>query len=212
MRTKAIIMLALIQSLMGCAAQAMGVIRGGENAAYGATNNSSNDVEQVRVIDAKPNSDFWVFSQSYQPAAPRVKYGFGGNQYRSDTGHKVPEAVLVTWRELPAPGQPPYTGTLHGPYKVQIRERIPKEVLAMAKEEGLVMQVSLTAGQLPILFNWMLTDFQRSQGKNGRIVNMCIGGESFTDPNLKSIKTGVDYREGVPFDVYTPVWPNCTLP
>lgn len=210
MYTKAIVMLTLIQSLMGCAVQAMGSLRGGENAAYAISNNSKNDIESVDMVsDDKFKRS--LGGQSYQYANPRYKYGFGGSQYMSDTGHRVPEAVLVTWRELPAAGNPPYTGTLHGPYKVQIRERIPKEILAMAKKRGMTVQISLTAGQLPIIFNWMLSEYRSVTGSGRGVRDHCIGGESFTDPNLKSIKTSVGYREGVPFDVYTPVWPNCKL-
>ncbi len=200
----------LLPFLGGCAAQAMGTLRGGENAAYAVSNNSKYDIESVEIVSVDKFKQS-LGGQSYQNANPAFKFGFGGNQYMSDTGHIVPESVLVSWRELPEAAQPPYTGTLHGPHKVQIRQRIPKEVLATARKNGLTVQISLTAGQLPIVFHWMLSEYKSVTGSGRGIRHHCIGGDSFTDPSQKTLKTGVDYREGVSFDVYTPVWPNCKL-
>lgn len=210
MQRRIIIMGTVLLFLTGCAAQAMGLLRGGENAAYGANNTSPREIEQVRVMDAS-NPDRWYFSQSGQPANtwkpspghPRSLPNFGGYQYNSDSGHKVPEEVLITWREMPPPGGQPYTGELKGPYRVKVRERIPKEVLAAARKDGFSVELSFSAGELPILFNWKLIDFVSL--KHGT-KDWCIGGDSFQDPSEKALRPSNTYSDPIP------IWPHCKLP
>lgn len=111
-----------------------------------------------RLMDAN-NPNRWYFSQSGQPANtwkpsakhPRQMPSFGGNQLNP---HKIPEEVLITWREMPPSGGQPYTGELKGPYRVKVRERIPDEVLKQARRDGFSVNLSFSAGELPILFNW----------------------------------------------------------
>ena len=158
---------AALQFLSGCAAQAMGVMRRGENAGYGASNVSARELEQVRVVDAA-NPDRWYFSQSGQPVgtygnfvpAPDAKKnpGYGGNRYMSDTGHKVPEAILISWREMPPPGGQPYTGKLVGPFKILVRSKIPPNVLEQARRDNISLEFGFSAGEVPPYMQWRLED------------------------------------------------------
>lgn len=210
MQRRIIIMVGLLQFLSGCAVQAMGGVRGGENARYGADNTAPREMEQVRVVDAA-NPDRWYFSQSGQPAntwKPSAKYprqmpSFGGNQYNSDSGHKIPEEVLISWREMPPPGGQPYTGELKGPHRVKVRSRIPDEVLKQARRDGFSVELSFSAGELPILFNWKLVDYKSlSHG----IKEWCIGGDAFKDTSETVYKQPYSSFEPIP------IWPHCKLP
>lgn len=205
MQRRIIIMVGLLQFLTGCAVQASGLSGSGVNASYSADNTSPRDIEQVRVADAS-NPDRWYFSQSWKqanpwrPEHPKQRLNFGGNHLNP---HKIPEEVLITWREMPPSGGQPYTGELNGPHRVKVRERIPKEVLDAAKNDGFLVALSFSAGELPILFNWKLIDFVSL--KHGT-KDWCIGGDSFQDPSQKEIKPSNTYRDPIP------IWPHCKLP
>jgi hypothetical protein len=180
-----IIMGGLVHTLTGCAAQAMGMLRSGENASYSVNNIAPRELEQVRLVDGM-NPDRWYFSQSGQAAntwKPSAKYpksmpSFGGNQYSSDSGHKIPDELLVSWREMPAPGSQPYTGEAKGPFRIKVRSRIPEDVLRQIRREGVSLQLSFTAGELPILFNWKLVDYHRESALIG-IEVLRQGGDSY---------------------------------
>lgn len=158
---------AALQFLSGCAAQAMGVMRRGENAGYGASNVSSRELEQVRVVDAA-NPDREYFGQSGQPVMTYGNYvpppgtktrpSYGANRYMSDTGHKVPEAILISWREMPPPGGQPYTGKLVGPFKILVRSKIPPNVLEQARRDKVSLNFGFSAGEVPPYMVWRLED------------------------------------------------------
>jgi hypothetical protein len=170
--------------LAGCVARAGGLFRSGENADYGASNVSTREIEQARVADAI-NPDRWYFSQSGQPAYhrnsknPRVMPSYGGNRYMADTGHKIPDEVQITWREMPPPGGKPYTGELKGPYRVKVRSRIPEDVLRQARRDGVVIQMGFTIGELPIVFQWQLIDTNKPSDYLGNHTPLAQGGDSF---------------------------------
>ena len=165
MQRRIIMIGGLLQFLGGCAAQAMGIMRRGENAGYGARNVGPRELEQVKVVDAS-NPDREYFGQSGQPAKaypPSLPVssrnpGYGGNQYMSDTGHKVPEAILISWREMPAPGAPSYTGTLIGPFKISVRSKVPPEVLAQAQKDRISLNFGFTSGLVPPYMVWQLEE------------------------------------------------------
>lgn len=49
--------------------------------------------------------------------------------------HRVPEHVLVTWRQLPRAGQNQYAGHAAKPLKVAVRSQIPADVLALVSNQ-----------------------------------------------------------------------------
>lgn len=208
MQRRIVIMSAALLFLTGCAAQAMGLLRGGENAKYGASNTAPREVEQVKVegIDGRP-----YFSQSGQRAdarKPGVKYvpGFGGYQYNSDSGHKIPDEVLISWREMPPPGGQPYTGELKGPHRIKVRSRIPDEVLKLARRDGFSVNLSFSAGESPTLFNWKLVEYKSVTGSGRGIQDWCLGGDSFKDTSETVYKQPYSSFEPIP------IWPHCKLP
>ena len=177
---------AALQFLSGCAAQAMGVMRRGENAGYGAINVSSRELEQVKVVDAS-NPDREYAGQSGAPAGlnPGIKYpktrriAAGHNRYMSDTGHKVPEAVLVSWREMPAAGGQPYTGTLFGPYRIVVRSRIPSAILEQTQKRTVHIDIGFTSGMVPPIMQWRLIDDAAGSDMQGRPKILAEGGDEF---------------------------------
>lgn len=212
MQREIIIMVGVLQLISGCSVQAMGV-RAGENARYGADNVAPREIEQVRVVGVT-NPNRWYFSQSGQAAntwRPSAKYptqmpSFGGDQFNSDSGHKIPEEVFVSWREMPPPGGQPYTGKFKGPYRVKARERIPKKVLEAAKNDGFSVELSFSSGELPILFNWKLVEYKSVTGSGRGIQDWCLGGDSFKDTSETAYKRPYNSFEPIP------IWPHCKLP
>ena len=183
MNRRILIMTTFMQLLTGCAAQAMGSIRGGENGSYMASNLNLAEVEQV---------DIKVGQRSYFSASSMLQYSTkpltskylpsggagGGYKYPADTGHKIPDEVTITWRELPPIGGKPYTGQLKGPFRVKVRERIPKEVLQAVSRDGVYLEMLFSFADSGVLFNWQLTDFDRANPK-GQIKVLRKGGDSF---------------------------------
>ena len=186
MQRRIIMLGGLLQLLSGCAAQAMGIMRRGENAGYGASNVGPSELEQVRVVDAS-NPDRWYFSQSGQPSginpgfkhAKTKRIAAGNNRYMADTGHQVPEAVLVSWRELPPPGGQPYTGKLFGPYRVVVRSRIPAAVLEQTQTRTVHIDIGFTSGMVPPIMQWRLIDDAAGSDMQGRPKILAEGGDEF---------------------------------
>ncbi len=176
----------LLQLLSGCAAQAMGVLRRGENAGYGASNVSSQKLQDVQVVDAA-NPEREYFGQLGQPSginpgfkhAKTKRIAAGNNRYMADTGHKVPEAVLVSWRELPPPGGQPYTGKLFGPYRVVVRSRIPAAVLEQTQTRTVHIDIGFTSGMVPPIMQWRLIDDAAGSDMQGRPKILAEGGDEF---------------------------------
>ncbi|MBN8441740.1 MAG: hypothetical protein J0M28_08575 [Thauera sp.] len=163
--------------LAGCAGPLAGILPN-EEFVVGAWNPTGKGLEQVRVIDVS-NPNRWWFSQALQrphPSWPNVPPdripGFGGDA-RSG---RIPDAVTVQWRDLPAPGAEHYTGTPHGPFVVaNIRSRIPSDILRKASQPNYALHVSFTSGVVPVQFNWKLEYFG---GPGVGIKEVARGGDS----------------------------------
>lgn len=192
--------------LVSNTSDAMGILSSGTNACYAIRNIGTKDIQDLRVISAD-DPRLWYESAlrqrastitDYSSSMPGSTLGFGGSCYRHDSGHQVPDAVLVSWRELPEAGGKAYSGRQLGPYRIEIRARVPEEVLALARRHPYSLEFSFTAGALPIYFNWQLISF----GATDRwgINRLCVGGDSFEELRLEEWLTA---QEAVP------VWPRC---
>ena len=185
MRKGLIVMVALAQLLSGGAAQALGLFSRGENASYAATNLQMTTVEDLDVKGPDGRSYDSALSMLQYSQKPITKYipftgsAGGGNQYNSDSGHKIPAEVFVTWRELPPEGSKPYTGLLKGPYRVKVREKIPKEVLEAVQKNGMSVVLSFAFSDQGVLFNWQLVEFKSVTGSGRGIDVHRQGGDSF---------------------------------
>jgi hypothetical protein len=152
--------------------------RKGENVAFALFNNSGRVLHNARVYRVGDPMAAWDAAAVLDPV-PAFRLNdpsFGGAQYSAENGHRVPEEAEVSWRELPPAGAPPYTGELKGPYRVVVRSRVPADMLALAAKDGIVLQLSFSVGQLPILFNWRVLDYTQP-GPGTKTVAQ--GGDSF---------------------------------
>lgn len=142
-----------LASLSGCVSA--GLFGQGENAGYSFWNNSDEDIEAVKIVGIYPEYKSELVGASQAKAANwSTRWFVGGNQYRADTGHKIPEEMEISWRKMPAVGGKPYTGDLMGPYRVQVRSRIPKEALQLARRDGYSLGLEFSVGKQPVLFCW----------------------------------------------------------
>jgi hypothetical protein len=152
--------------------------RRGENIAFAVFNNSGRVLQMTRVGSVGDPDSRWNGLAVHAPV-PAFRLNdpeFGGARYLAENGHRVSEEVEVSWREVPPPGAPPYTGELKGPYRVVVRSRVPADMLALAAKDGFVLQLSFSVGQLPILFNWRVIDYTQP-GPGTKTVAQ--GGDSF---------------------------------
>ena len=60
---------------------------------------------------------------------------------------------------MPPSGGQPYTGELKGPYRVKVRERIPKAVLAAVRKDGITAELSFGFDESSIRFDWKVIDY-----------------------------------------------------
>ena len=185
MRKGLIVMVALAQLLSGGAAQAMGLFSRGENASYSATNLNLRTVEDVELTGSDGRSYDSALSMEQYSLRPVFTYtpfqgggAGGGNQYMSDTGHKVPEEMSVTWRELPPVGDKPYTGQRKGPFRIKVREKIPKEVLAAIRKHGVSLRLIVAFSDNQLLVDWQLIDYDLDNPTSA-IKVLRQGGDSF---------------------------------
>ncbi|MGC1439624.1 MAG: hypothetical protein WA888_03375 [Burkholderiaceae bacterium] len=58
-----------------------------------------------------------------------------GTMMVAQRGHRVPETVLLSWRQPPMPGQSVYRGVRVGPVRVSLRGQIPADVLARVRNQ-----------------------------------------------------------------------------
>jgi hypothetical protein len=127
----------------------------GENVGYSFWNDSDKDVEKMEIIGIYQDRRKYLISSSVAKAAGwKTRWFVGGSQYMSDTGHKVPEAMDVSWRKMPPPGGQPYTGELMGPYRILVRSRIPQEALQLARQDGYSLGIEVSVGKQPTLLCW----------------------------------------------------------
>ena len=161
MMRRQFLLASLVSMVSGCAS-GMNLFSRGENFSVDFRSVVNRGLEDVAVSMPGNREAAWS-SQNMTPANPPPyapdSSGAGGDMYTADNNHLVPEEVEVSWRELPSPGGKPYTGELKGPYRVKVRSRIPPDVLRMARENGYVVEVEVTVGELPILLDWQLAEF-----------------------------------------------------
>lgn len=151
---KWVIMVALgLAWLSGCVSA--GLLSQSENAGYSFWNNSDEDIEAVKIVGIYPEYKSELIGASQAKAAHwSTRWFVGGNQYRADTGHKIPEEMEISWRKIPPPNGQPYTGELVGPYRVLVRSRIPREALQLARRDGYSLGLEFSVGKQPVLLCW----------------------------------------------------------
>lgn len=145
--------------LSGCVSA--GLFSQGENVGYSFWNDSDEEVEAVKIVGIYPDYTKELSGASrskpqkwfVHPGQPTQGFS-GGYQFKSDTGHKLPEEMEVSWRKMPPPGAEPYTGELMGPYRVLVRSRISDEALRLAKRDGYSLGINLSVGKQPVLLCW----------------------------------------------------------
>lgn len=207
-------MMGLAFMLTGCTAGAIGFQNSGENASYSADNWTKGTIQSMKVygtgnifrlydsaseIPPHFNPTDKVQISNFQPIP-----GVGGNQFMADTGHRIPEEVEAQWRRMPPPGGKNYTGELVGPLRVKVRERIPPEVLLVARKRGMNIGIELGLTESRIWVNWGVVDFNRRKGTGiVGIVRLCVGGDSYTDAIRTSLPPPFDGEPAIG------VWPNC---
>ena len=71
---------------------------------------------------------------------------------------KVPEAILISWREMPPTGGQPYTGKLVGPFKILVRSKVPPDILEQARRDNVSLNFGFSAGEVPPYMQWQLEE------------------------------------------------------
>ncbi len=118
-------------------------------------NNSDKDVEKVEIVGIYQNQRKYLISSSIARAAGwNTRWFVGGSQYMSDTGHKVPEEVEVSWRKMPREGQAIYKGDPVGSYRIKVRSHIPQQALKLARRDGYSLGLEFSVGKEPVLLCW----------------------------------------------------------
>lgn len=109
-------------------------------------------------------------------AALLTSKGGGTSVYSTGTRMSFPRWVDVIWREGTTPGSRWETGTVVGNYRIDVLNRIPKEVFDYARKHG-ALRLQFRIKDDGVLFAW---DVQISGG--GRFYYAMHGGDFPCDP------------------------------
>lgn len=183
--------------LSGCVSA--GLFSQGENAVYSFKNNSDDEIGNVQTIGLYSDGTKRYFDSAsralpirrYVPfGQPIIGYG-GGHQMKSDTGHKIPEEMEISWRKMPSSGTNPYMGEQVGPYRIKIRARIPEVALQLARRDAYSLVITPSVGKEPVLFCWALAETGKSDHRGRSIV--IAGGQC--EPEDFAWRSDIDWRK-----------------
>lgn len=125
--------LALVMSL-GCTSLPTGgfglMMPTGEHFTYGYY---KADLGEIEVVEAFTNRGDFAFAKGGLGSNTRVVQSPDLRDVSAYKGREIPEWIDIHWRKHPVPGSPPGTGEPVGPFRVQVRERIPKDVLELVR-------------------------------------------------------------------------------
>ncbi len=153
-------------------------VYGGEGFGIGAINFGNSEVEQIKVSGVGDDRRQY-HAQAGQRPFRGARPAFPRSSVSQDNEQRIPEKVSVVWRDLPPQGQPSYTGAQHGPFVIDIRPRIPVEVLSKARTNGFFIEVGLEINDGPIIMNWQLVESKSITKTGNGIAVIRQGGDSF---------------------------------
>jgi hypothetical protein len=205
-------MSAILKLLMGVTAIASAISCGGAGAMFdggeafgiGAANYGSVPVENGRVdgVDADKRS---YDSQSLKRPYLGQRPSFAAASIFQDNKQRIPDRVSVSWLDMPEQGNSSYSGKINGPFIVEIRSRIPAEILQYAQKRFFSVRISLIINSGPISMNWALYRVQENASSPSYL---CVGGDHFLRTGEASFTPMSASVGAKPVDV----WPNCKLP
>lgn len=141
----------------GCSSAIGGLmgIDDGDHVAYSLWNATEADLHSSLLVTADGQE---VSGSPIQPKLNKSKGWQGGGLRKfPDAGHRIPERVKLSWRELPKEGQKVYQGDLVGPFELELRSRIPKDVLTQVRASRKYrLEMAFSVGVQPIQFRWRL--------------------------------------------------------
>lgn len=141
----------------GCGSSLGGLmgIDDGDHVAYNLWNATEYDLQSSLLVTA----DGREISGSPIQAKLNKSKGWQGDGLIKfpDAGHRIPERVKLSWRELPKAGQKVYQGDLVGPFDLALRSRIPNDVLALVRvSRKYRLEMAFSVGVQPAQFRWRL--------------------------------------------------------
>ncbi len=152
-------------------------VYGGEGFGIAAGNFGKTEIEQVRISGVGDDKRQFDASAGLRPFLGD-RLSFARASTLQDNRQRIPEKVSVIWREMPPAGQPSYTGPQRGPFVIDIRSRIPPEVLRKVRSRGFAIEIGVDINDGPINMNWQLVDYQ-TEKPNGQKTVVRQGGDSF---------------------------------
>jgi hypothetical protein len=146
----------------------------GDHVAYSLWNATESDLQSTLLVAA----DGQEISGSPIQRNIGGSKGWQGGGLRKfpDAGHRIPERVKLSWRELPKAGQKVYQGDLVGPFDLALRSRIPADVLSQVRaSRKFRLEMAFSVGVQPIQFRWRLV--QADLDNSSPLVEVRRGGD-----------------------------------
>ena len=141
----------------GCSSALGGLvgIDDGDHVAYSLWNATEADLQSSLLVSEDGRE---ISGSPIQPKLNRSKGWQGDGLIKfPDTGHRIPERVKLSWRELPKAGQKVYQGDLVGPFDLALRSRITNDVLTQVRASRKYrLEMAFSVGVQPIQFRWRL--------------------------------------------------------
>jgi len=146
----------------------------GDHVAYSLWNATESDLQSTLLVAADGQE---ISGSPIQRNIGRSKGWQGGGLRKfPDAGHRIPERVKLSWRELPKAGQKVYQGDLVGPFDLALRSRIPADVLSQVRaSRKFRLEMAFSVGVQPIQFRWRLV--QADLDNSSPLVEVRRGGD-----------------------------------
>lgn len=169
------------------------MIPSGEHFAYGYYKADLGEIEEVKAVTNNGGRAFspaGLGSDTKVIAHPSL---IDVNEYERQ---QIPAWVEVRWRKLPPPGAESYTGEPVGPFRVAVRERIPKDVLELvhgARNERVHLVFMIRNDGVD--FRWELWDYQLHL-KDGKAILLRSSPETYPHDSREESRDNKNPNQG----------------
>lgn len=161
------------------------------------------------------------------------------SKYFPDNRKKIPEKVTLVWlsaptnasfsstdqliiEALPKPSSSqitekslhpyPYPPKVYGPYQIEVRSKIPKEVLSLAANGDFGVGITIEFTETHQKIYWRVQDYRSEKYRDPLKPILCVGGDGIASDSKQTAYKLTDVDPDSLMQKTVPIWPHCKLP
>ena len=162
-----------------------------------------------------------------------------GSFYFPDNKKKIPEKVTLVWLSAPANAafsssdqliikslpktssseitekslHPyPHPPKVYGPYQIEVRSKIPKEVLSLAANGDFGVGITIEFTETYRKIYWRVQDYRSEKYRDPLKPILCVGGDGIASDSKQTAYKLTDVDPDSLMQETVPIWPHCKLP